>query len=160
MTASTNKRIVLRRFEREPVMGFVNPQSYLQPGGIELLTPAGAALLVPYGDVKALYFVRDFDGEEPGAESRVFHNRPKMSGLWIRLRFRDGEIIEGVLPNNLLQLEPQGFTFVPPNPTSNNQKVFVPRVALAELQVVGVVGSPLRVRKPKPKPKEQIELFE
>lgn len=159
MTASTNKRIVIRRFERDPVLGFVNPQSYLQAGGIEVLTPAGTALLVPYTEVKALYFVRDFDGEPPEG-SRVFLNRPKMSGLWIRLTFRDGEVMEGVLPNNLLQLEPQGFTFAPPNPTANSQKVFVPRAALAGLQVVGVVGSPLRAGRAKPKPKEQIELFE
>ena len=48
----------------------------------------------------------------------------------------------------------------PPNPGINNQRVFVPRAALTELQVLGVVGSPLRLPKVKPKPKEQIELFE
>jgi len=49
---------------------------------------------------------------------------------------------------------------VPPDPTSSNQRVFVPRAALADVQVLGVVGSPLRPAKPKPKPKDQIELFE
>ncbi len=159
MTASTHKRILLRRFEREPLAGFVNPSAFLHPSGIEVMTVEGAVLLIPYGDVKALYFVRDFESHPP-AEDAVFHTRPKMNGVWIRLRFRDGDLMEGVLPNNLLQLEPQGYTFVPPNPTSNNQKVFVPREALSELQVVGVVGSPLRLTKAKPKPKEQIELFE
>jgi hypothetical protein len=49
---------------------------------------------------------------------------------------------------------------VPPDPYSNNQRVFLPRAALSELQVLGVVGSPLRQRKPKPVPKEQIGLFD
>ncbi|MEO7144188.1 MAG: hypothetical protein ABI165_11890, partial [Bryobacteraceae bacterium] len=65
-------------------------------------------------------------------------------GLWIRLRFRDAETLEGLLPNNLLLQEPYGFTFVPPDPTFQNQKIFTPRAALDEVQVLGVVGSPLK----------------
>ncbi len=159
MAGSTNKKVMIRRFERDSLPGFVNPQTYIQAGGIELLTAAGNLLLVPYEEVKALYFVRDFDAPEPPAESRLFQNRPKMTGVWIRMRFRDGELLDGLMPNNLLQLEPYGFTFVPPNAGSSSQKVFVPRAALAELQIVGVVGSPLRPRKAKPKPEGQIELF-
>jgi hypothetical protein len=76
------------------------------------------------------------------------------------MRLRDGELMDGILPNDLLQLEPPGFTLVPPSPSSNNQKMFIPRAALTEVQVLGVVGSPLRPQKAKPKTKEQIELFE
>jgi hypothetical protein len=49
---------------------------------------------------------------------------------------------------------------VPPDPYSNNQRLFLPRAALTELQVLGVVGSPLRRPKAKPVPKEQIGLFD
>ena len=160
MAASTNKKILVRRFERDALSGFVNPQAYLRAEGLELLSPSGAVLLVPYEEVKAVYFVRDFDAPEPPPEHRLFNTRPKISGVWVRMRFRDGEQMDGILANNLLQLEPYGFTVVPPNPSSNNQKVFVPRAALTELQVLGVVGSPLRPRKAKPVPKEQIGLFD
>jgi hypothetical protein len=68
--------------------------------------------------------------------------------------------MDGILANNLLLMESQGFTVVPPDPYSNNQRLFLPRAALTELQVLGVVGSPLRRRKPKPVPKEQIGLFD
>lgn len=160
MAGSTNKKVLIRRFDRESLPGFVNPQAYLQAAGIEILTASGSLLVVPYEEVKALYFVRDFDAGEPSAESRLFQNRPKMSGVWIRMRFRDGEVMDGLMPNNLLQLEAYGFTFVPPNAGANSQKLFVPRAALTELQIVGVVGSPLRPRKARPKPQQQIELFE
>jgi hypothetical protein len=160
LAGSTSKRVVIRRFEREPLQGYVNPQSYLRAEGIELLSLAGTVVEVSYSEAKAVYFVRDFDTSEPAPESRVFNTRPKISGVWVRMRFRDDEVMDGILANNLLQLDPHGFTVVPPNPSSNNQKVFVPRAALAELQVLGVVGSPLRPAKTKPKPKEQIELFE
>ena len=160
VAGSTSKKVVVRWFDRESLPGFVNPQSYLQAAGIELLTASGSLLAIPYKDVKALYFVKDFDLSEPPAESRLFQNRPKLNGVWIRMRFRDGEVMDGLMPNNLLQLEPYGFTFIPPNAGANSQKVFVPRAALAEIQIVGVVGSPLRPRKARPKAEGQIELFE
>ena len=160
MAGSTNKKVVVRRFEREPVSGFVNPLTYLQPDGVELLTPAGSVSLLPYASIKAVCFVRDFASAGTEPEQKLFHARPKMDGLWVRMRFNDDEIMDGLLPNNLLQLEPFGFTVIPPNPSSNNQRVFVPKSALRELNVLGVVGSQLRPRKAKPAPKTQLEMFE
>lgn len=158
MSGSTNKKVVVRRFERDPVLGFVNPHTYLTPGGIEVLTRSGNLALVPYGEIKAVCFVREFDLAETPPAQRLFHTRPKTDGLWVRMRFRDGELMDGLLANNLLQLEPFGFTVVPPNPFSNNQRLFVPRQALSEMQVLGVVGSPLRRRKKAPAA-QQIEMF-
>jgi hypothetical protein len=57
-------------------------------------------------------------------------------------------------------MDSTGFTVVPPNPSSNNQRVFVPKGALREFHVLAVIGSPLRPRKAKPAPKTQLELFE
>jgi hypothetical protein len=159
LPASTSKKIVVTRFDRDSVPGFVQPQDYLRAEGLEVLSQSGAILLIPYAEIKAAYFVRDF-AFEAGDEPRVFHTRPRSSGIWVRMRFRDGEIMDGLLPNNLLQVEPYGFMVMPPNPSSNNQWVFVPRAALDELQVLGVVGSPLKPQKQKPKPKEQISLFD
>ena len=160
MASSTTKKVLIRRFEREPLVGFVNPHVYLREGGIELMTPGGAVTLIPYGEVKTVCFVKDFDAADTEPERKVFNTRPKTDGLWVRITFRDDEVMEGILANNLLQLEPRGFTIVPPDPYSNNQRIFLPKVALKELQVLGVVGSPLKRRKPKPAAKEQIGLFE
>lgn len=151
----------ISRFEREPLLGYVNPLTYLRPAGVELLTPEGNYSVVPYGEVKSVQFVKDFEPpDDPSAERKVFSTRPKLDGLWVRIKFRDGEIMDGILANNLLSMESQGFTVVPPDPYSNNQRLFLPRVALVELQVLGVVGSPLRRPKTKPAAKEQIGLFD
>lgn len=160
MAGSTSKKVRISRFEREALLGFVNPLTYLRPGGVELLTPDGNYAVVPYDEVKSVQFVKDFEPPDAATERKVFSSRPKMDGLWVRVKFRDGEVMDGILANNLLQVEAQGFTVVPPDPYSNNQRLFLPRAALAELQVLGVVGSPLRRRKPKPVPKEQIGLFD
>lgn len=159
MAASTTKKAVLRRFDREPLAGYLNPLTFLQPAGVELLSAQGAVSAVPYEEIKSISFVRDFQGGE-GAERLVFQTRPKTEGLWVNLQFRDGDAMEGIMPNNLLQLDYHGFTIIPPDPYSNNQRVFVPRAALRAVEVLGVVGSPLKRRRAKPAPKEQIGLFE
>ena len=100
--------------------------------------------VIPYGDVRAVYFVRNLDIELDAKERRVFGSRPKLDGLWVRMKLRDNEMLEGVMPNNLLMVGEYGLTVTPPDANSNVQRIFVPRAALAELTVVGVVGSPMR----------------
>ena len=74
--------------------------------------------------------------------------------------FNDGEVMDGVMPNNLLSWDTAGFAVTPPEPDGNNQKVFVPRQALKSIQVLGVVGSPLRGKRKKAAPgAEQPTLF-
>lgn len=150
MASSTVKKVVVRRFDRENLLGFVNPFSYLQPSAIEILSPEGSLVLLPYDEVRSVCFVKDFEAEaEP---RRIFMTRPKLEGLWVRMLFRDGEILDGILPNNLLAWEIAGFTVTPPEPDANNQRVFVPRSALKSIQVLGVVGSPLRPKRKKSGP--------
>ena len=156
MAASTNKKVQIARFDREPLSGFVNTGSYRTPEGLEILQLTGNVLLVPYADIKTVVFVREFGLGDP-LPRRSFVSRPKFDGLWIRLAFRDGDTLEAVIPNNLMTLEGLGFDLLPPDST---QRVFVPRAAVARIEVLGVVGSPLRRARGKTAAKEQIGLFE
>ncbi len=159
MAASTTKKALIRRYDRETLSGYVNPASFLQPVGVELLSDQGHASIVPYPEIKLVAFVKEFEGA-PEAERQVFQTRPKMAGLWVNLRFRDGGVLEGIIPNDLMLLEGSGFTVIPPDSFGNRQRVWAPRVSLVAVEVLGVVGSPLRKRKGKPAPKEQIGLFD
>ncbi len=159
MAASTTKRALIRRFDKETLAGYVNPLSYLQSTCIELLSAEGNVATIPYAEVRTVSFVSNFDaGGE--AERQIFFTRPKMEGLWVSFLFRDGEVLQGVMPNNLLQVEPYGFTVIPPDSFGNIQRVFVPRTAVQSVEVLGVVGSPLNRRKSKTVPKDQIGLFD
>ena len=159
MASSTTKKALIRRFHRETLAGYLNPVTFLQPEGVELLSAEGMVAMIPYEQIKTVAFVRDF--ETPDNQDRqVFQTRPKMAGLWVSFRFHDGEVMEGILPNNLLQIEHHGFTVVPPDPYGNRQRVFVPRGAVLAVEVLGVVGSPLKKRRAKPAPAEQIGLFD
>ncbi len=160
MAQSTNKKVLLARFNRESVEGFVHASAGFDGETIEVLTPSGTLVSVPIFEAKAVCFVKDFGTGETWREHRTFLTRPKMPGLWVRLLFRDGDSVEGMLSNNLMLLEQAGFSIVPPDPTFQNQRIFVPRVALTEVQVLGVVGSPLKRRHTrKPAGEGQLEMF-
>jgi hypothetical protein len=158
---STAKKVLISRFDRPSLSGFVNPLTYLLPQGVEILSPSGTVSTVPYEEVKTVAFVRDFQTGEPKQELRLFNSRPKLEGLWIRMKFRDGDLLDGIVANDLLQIEPPGYTVVPPSAGNQNQRLFVPRAALVEIRVMGVVGSPLRTASRKLKTlRDQLEMFE
>lgn len=161
MALTTNKKVLVARFDRETLSGFLQVPGGFGAEAIELLSPEGALLEIAYAEAKLVCFVRDFDAGETWREHRSFSTRPKSSGLWVRLLFRDGDWMEGMIPNNLMQIEPAGFSIVPPDPTFQNQRIFVPRAALADVQVLGVIGSPLKRRAAKKAEKDegQLEMF-
>ena len=159
LAASTTKKALIRRYDRESLTGYVNPTSFLQPEGVELLSDQGYASIVSYPEIKLVAFVKEFlAAAEP--ERQVFQTRPKMAGLWVNLRFRDGDVLEGIIPNNLMLLDGSGFTVIPPDSFGNQQRIWAPRGSLVSVEVLGVVGSPLKKRKARPAPKEQIGLFD
>jgi len=158
--SSSNKKVLLVRFERETLQGFVQTPSGLEGDSVELLRPEGSLVRIPISETKVVCFVRDFEAGETWREHRAFATRPKTSGLWVRFKFRDGDWLEGIVANNLLQIESTGFSSIPPDPSFQNQRIFVPRTAVTSVEVLGVIGSPLR-RRPSPKPgEEQLKMFD
>lgn len=160
MSGSTTKKVIVERFEREPLRGFVNPQTWLLAAGVEVLTTEGNIVVAPFDQVKVVIFVKDIDGPRFSGERRSYSTRPKNEGLWVRMLFRDGDHLDGLLPNNLLGLEAQGFTVAPPDPGSNAQRIFAPKAGLTAIKVLGVIGGPLRRRKRVPPSEDQIRLFD
>lgn len=151
--------MLVDRYDRSQVRGFVQAQSLNQGGEVELLSADGAVVRLPAAQVKTISFVREFEGPSIWAERREFLARPKAPGLWVELRFRDGSRLEGVIPNDLLLLEGSGVMLTPPDPAGNTQRVFAPRQSLAAAAVLGVVGGGRR-RAPKTRAAAgQITLF-
>lgn len=139
LPASTHKKVVVELLDKKAVRGYLNPSRLPQAENLDLLTPDGAHEEIALARVRAVYFVRDLE-EDFQPERKSFLSRPKLDGLWVKLRFRDGESLEGVIPNDLLTFVDNGLQFTPPDFNSNADHIFVPRSALTELTVLGVVG--------------------
>ena len=154
--ASTHKKVVIELEDRTALRGFLNPARLAGAEMLDLLTPDGAHEEVPVAKVRAVYFVRDLD-EEFTPERKVFLNRPKLDGLWVKVRFRDDATLEGVIPNDLLTFLDNGLHLSPPDFNSNTDRIYVPRPAIVELTVLGVVG--VARRKPAAAAAAQPRLF-
>ena len=138
---STYKKVVIRRLDHGLMKGFVDSTSYLGPNGIRLLDREGRTLTIPLHEIKGVFFVRDFDGNPQRSERKLFQSRPRLAGLWVRVTFKDKEVLEGLLPSNLVELSPEGFLVTPADLYSNNLRIFVPRTALSEMTVLGVISN-------------------
>jgi hypothetical protein len=154
--ASTHKKVVVVLLDRTEHRGFLNPSKLTEGDSLALLTQMGEHEEIPAKDVRAIYFVREFtDDFEP--ERKAFLSRPKLDGLWVRLKFQDDEVIEGVVPNDLLTLLDHGVQITPPDLHGSTLRIFIPRTALAEMTVLGVVG--IARRKPAAPAGAQPKLF-
>ena len=131
--------MVIELLEKKLVRGYLNPARLPQAHMVDVLTPDGTHEELPLEKVRAIYFVRDLE-EDIEMDRKSFLSRPKLDGLWVRLRFRDGGSLEGVIPNDLLGFQDNGLQMTPPDFNSNTDRIFVPRAALTELTVLGVVG--------------------
>jgi hypothetical protein len=156
--ATTHKKVIVRKMDRDSVYGYVNA-TFISDGKLELMNTAGNVVGLDLRDVKGVYFVREFADSE-SLTRKTFTSRPRTEGLWVRLRFRDNEIIEGMMPNDLLQEGGEGFSVIPPDTRSNTQRIFVPRSALAELTVIGVIGEKTGRRGRRPEDTLQVPMFQ
>ena len=77
----------------------------------------------------------------------------------MRLKFKDNEVLEGMMPNDLSLTTAEGFLINPPDLRSNTQRIFVPRNALSSLTVLAVIGATRRRRKGAVMDTRQVQLF-
>jgi hypothetical protein len=154
---STHKRVIVRKFSRDSLSGYVAPAAFVNNGKLELLNTEGNLVLVDVSEVKSVFFVRDFSDAE--FTRKTFSSRPRTEGLWLRLKFKDNDLLEGLMPNDLTQISPEGFLLNPPDTRGNVQRIFVPRSAVTSANVLAVIGSPQTRRRPSKAEEAQPELF-
>ena len=135
---STHKKVIVTFSDGTSLQGYINPLR-LPDDPLDVLTTNGEHRQVPLKEIRAVYFVRDFT-EDYEPERKAFFSRPKLDGLWVRLKFRDNQTLEGVVSNDLLALLDSGIQITPPDLNGAAVRIFVPRSALSEVTVLGVVG--------------------
>ncbi len=93
---------------------------------------------VPVNQVKAVFFVKSFEGQGTRHDLKFFSNAPMVHGVWVQLQFKDGEIMEGIILNGMHHLTEPGFFVHPTDPDANNSLIYVLKSALADFRVLGV----------------------
>jgi hypothetical protein len=93
--------------------------------------PGTKPVEVLIGDLKALFFVRDFTGNPQHKESGDFDPTKAAGGRKIRVVFKDGETMVGTTQG--YQPGRPGFFVVPADAKSNNERCFVVSAATREV---------------------------
>lgn len=163
---SSHKKVIVRRFTGDLLPGYLASSQFLELAAgnstalrnedwaLPLLDLSGRIIPVRLGEVKMVCYVRDFnlsDTRDPERLTRrSFLARPRGEGLWVRVTFRSGDLLEGLASTDLAfaddLMADRGVQLVPPDTRTNTQRVYIPRSAMAEFQVLAVVTS--RTRQP------------
>src|SRR5260370_13077800 len=138
---ATHKKVIIRKMGRDSLSGYVAPATFVVEGQLELLNQAGKVVMIDIKEVKSVDFVRDFT-DSGGPARKTFTARPRTDGLWVRLKFKDNDVLEGMMANDLMQMVPEGFLITPPDTRGNTQRIFVPKSALERMTALAEIGRP------------------
>lgn len=142
------EQVVVRLKDGGLLKGYLKGFSPTQP---ELfLEEAGSSKTLPVSlnDVKALFFVRSFEGDNEYRERKSYGVSPA-KGQRVFVKFADGESLVGFLEGEVpwekgfflsKQREQKGFYLLPADEDANNLKVFVVASSVVDVTVVPSQG--------------------
>jgi hypothetical protein len=127
-------RVVVRYMDGRLLKGFNHDFTPLR-GHIQVSpapdAPLATRITTPLAHLKAIFFVRDFDGSPAFTLSRMA-GTPSVAGRRIVVTFLDGEALEGWTLN--YTTDGPGFFVSPMESDSNNERVFVIGGAVRHVQ--------------------------
>ena len=116
-----------------------NPLNLHEHLHLKFQTHEGVPVDLPWNDIKAVFFVLDFQGSAE-REPVLFYTRgPEVGDIWVEVTFHDGEVVEGYVSNSLNHLTSDGFFLRPTDPGGNNLLVYVNKASLKGFRVLGVL---------------------
>ena len=143
------KKVLIRRFSRDTIAGYLPAAGFVQDDALELLDLSGRVMPIPLSEIKMVLYVRDFNLTEKDPERtlrKTFLSKPRTEGLFIRLKLRDEDVLEGLAPLDISLMdsagEDKGVQFTPPDVRSNVQRIFVPRRAIESMDLLAVITTP------------------
>lgn len=164
--ASARKPVIVRKFSRDWSAGYADADFGRNSAELEILDLSGKVVRMGWEQVKWVCYVRELpsaSGDQTNPERLLrkrFSIRPRTAGLWLRLRLTDGEEIEGLAANDLTLIEGAGLLLIPPDTRSNTQRIYIPRSAIQDLEVLSLIGAAgLKRRQPEIEQAGQPELF-
>lgn len=97
---------------------------------------------LPTQNVKAIFYVRNFEGDSEHEALHFYTQAPTADGIWLRIEFTDGEVMEGIVENGVRYLVDPGFYLRPTDPQDNNELVYVFKNWIKDHRVLGLRSLP------------------
>jgi hypothetical protein len=143
--SSSRKKAIFRKFSRDWLAGYLPAGGFAHGGQVEMLDLDGKVVHLTVEDLKWICYVRDFNSGELNNPERLlrrtFAGRPRGEGLFVRVRLKDGDLIEGLAGNDVSLVASDGLFLTPPDLRSNAQRIWLPRTSIEEMEVVAVIGA-------------------
>ena len=102
--SNSPKKVLVRRFSGDTLPGYLPQSAFVRHNSIDLLDLSGRLISLSLNDIKTISYVRDFNLSDPVNPERLtrraFLARPRTEGLWLRLTFRSGDLLEGLAPTD------------------------------------------------------------
>lgn len=141
--STSRKKVIVRKFSRDWLAGYLPLAGFASLGQLEMLDLGGKVTSLQLTDVKWVCFVREFNSGDAANPERLlrrnFNSRPRSEGLWIRLKLKDNDTLEGLAANDVGLIAEEGIFLTPPDIRSNTQRIFVPNTAIAEFEILAVI---------------------
>lgn len=128
-------KVVVHYADGRVVKGFTNnffpnkPAFHLHPVGTD---PVGKGVEVLVSGLKAVFFVKDFKGDPAYKEKKTFGEGQSPAGRKVEVTFADGEVLVGATLG--YDENRPGFFITPPDPLSNNLRVFVVTASMSNFR--------------------------
>lgn len=139
------KKIVLRTRDGEVIRGFT-PDQPIQHR-ISIVTVSGEEKSFEVESLKAVFFVKHFQGDPDYREVKFTRGEPAGKDVWVFLELFDGETLEGLVENDLGLIQDAGIYLRPADVYSNNERVFVSKTSIRRFAVLGLVDQPQAAEK-------------
>lgn len=132
--SGTPRKAIVRTRDGQVHLGFVAKKAL----GPKFAILNRQAEEVPFNlrDVKAIFFVKDFKGDPSYEEIRFLNKQKASPAVWVRLKFFDGETLEGRIENNVSLLLSGGFYLWPSDSETNNECAYVSKAALVDFAIL------------------------
>ena len=100
--SSAHKKVIVRRLTNETLPGYLPLAGFVRNHTVDLLDLSGRVIPLALNDIKHICYVRDFNLNDTANPERLtrrtFLAKPRTEGLWLRLTFRSGDLLEGLAP--------------------------------------------------------------
>lgn len=125
--------VVLRYLNGDMEKCFIKPYISFSVKVIQVIKEDGTVRTIPIKDLKAIFFVREFDGKGHKAGSWIDEDPEGLKvGKKVVVTFKDGEKIKGKVLGDFEKGE--GFYLYPIEKNTNNLKIFIVRSSILEIK--------------------------